>query len=455
MDTKQKNRDGSQDPRQRRDAARRPARDDRARKQTPARQEQRRSSQNAGKRTAPAQEQRRRDPQAARQAQERAAEAARQQAMQQAAQQAAYQAQQQAAQQAAPLPEEEVYRPTPTRERHSQDSRRQPAQSAERAPAKRRASSKRRPFGKSAARQKAKASGAKRSVRPPRKNAPAVIYTQPLPFNLNRLLVQLLTVTALVLAFTTALSIFFKVEVVTVSGADVYSEWAVREASGIEEGDALLTFSRARAGARIRTELPYVDRVRFGIKLPNTVIIDIEELEVAYAIQATDGMWWFITSEGRVVEQTDGGTASNYTKIEGVTIEYPEVNSTAVAWEQRVATDPTETGSETVTSDTSGTTAPVVVTNADRLAAALQIVQALEDSDVVGEVATVNVSDLGAIMLTYGTRYEVKLGNTDNLAYKITCMRDAIAQMSDYQKGVIDVTFSIWTDKVVFTPAED
>ena len=350
-----------------------------------------------------------------------------------------------------PLPQEEVYRPTPTQARHSQESREVPTQRREAPQAKGRSAKKHRPFGKSAARRQAKAGSGKRKVSAPKKNAPAVIYTKPMPFNLSRLLIHLLTVAALVLTFTLGLSIFFKVEYVTVSGANIYSEWDVQQASGIEKGDTLLSFSRARAGAKIQAELPYVDEIRFGIKLPNTVIIDITEIGVTYAIQATDGLWWFITSDGRVVERTDEGTASNFTKITGVIIEYPEPNTTAVAWERLVATDPTQTGE----ASTEGTDHPITVTNADRLNVALRIVNAMEANDVVGQVAEVDVSDLGAITLAYGTRYEVRLGNTDNLEFKVAAMKDAISQMSDYQRGVLDVTFVIWPDRVVFTPSEE
>lgn len=384
------------------------------------------------------------------------AEEARKQAMDQAARQTAEREARSVAQHGGPLPQEEVYRPEPTRERHSQEIRQTaPRQGTGTQPRPKSAPKKHRPFGKFAARRKAKAADGRGTVSAPKKNAPAVIYTKPLPFNLNRLLIQLLTVTALVLAFTLGLSIFFKVDQITVSGAHIYSEWAVAEASDIQTGDALLTFNRHRAGARIRAELPYVDRVRFGIKLPNTVIIDIKELEVTYAVQATDGMWWFITSEGRVVKQTDDGTASNFTKIKGITIEYPEINSMAVAWEQRVAEDPAQEGGTGEAPASGETEEPVVITNADRLAVALQIVRSMEVNDVVGQVAVVDVSDLGAITLTYGTRYEVRLGNTDNLDFKIAAMRDAVAQLSDYQRGVLDVTFVIWPDKVVFTPSED
>lgn len=375
---------------------------------------------------------------------------------QQRAEEARRQVMGRAAQQETPLPQEEVYRPEPTRERHAQEVRETvPRQAPASRPKQKSAPPKNRPFGKFAARQKTRAGEDKGASGGKKKNAPAIIYTKPLPFNLNRLLVQLLTVTALVLAFTLGLSIFFRVEYVTVSGTKFYSEGAVSEASDIQTGEPLLTFNRHRAAARIRAELPYVDRVRFGIKLPNTVIIDIEELEVTYAIQATDGMWWFITSEGRVVEQTDDGTASNFTKIKGVVIEYPENNAQAVAWEQRVATDPTENGEPGENPGNGETEEVVVITNADRLAVALDIIRSMEVNDVVGQVAVVDVTDLGAITLTYGTRYEVRLGSADNLDLKIAAMRDAVAQLSDYQRGVLDVTFVIWPDKVVFTPSED
>lgn len=426
MDTKQKNRRAKTSAKPQPGAAKRSApagekKKSAARKQKAPQQAQRSAVRQQARPTAEQEQQRR-----ARQAQLRA------------------QQQAQAARQPVADAPEEVYRPAPSRERHRQPEQRE--QPRARSSQESAATHKPRPAQKAAR--------SRRSFRQS-KNAAPVIYTQPARFNLNRLLIQLLTITAVVLALTMCLSIFFKVEVITVSGADVYSEWSIREASGIEEGDSLLTFSRARAGAKIRAELPYVESVRFGIKLPNTVIIDIEELEVVYAIQANDGLWWLITSNGRVVEQTDSGTASNYTKILGVTLASPSANEDAVAYETYTAQSAEATGATEGTGTTEATTPPVTTTNADRLAIALQIIHELEENDVVGEVASVNVSNLSSITLWYGTRYEVKLGSTDKLDYKITSMRDAIGQMSEYQMGVLDVTFSIWEDKVVFTPFED
>ena len=181
--------------------------------------------------------------------------------------------------------------------------------------------------------------------------------------------------------------------------------------------------------------------MRIGIKLPETVIIYIEELSVAYAIKSSDGDWWLITSDGRIVEQVDGVTASKYTQVLGVTVMNPQVGENAVATENA----PTET-------DASGEPVPVLVTGAQRLFSALQILKALEANDIVGEAASVDVSILESVVLWYGTRYQVNLGDTNRMEYKIACMNDTILQLSDYQSGILDISFTIWPNQVGYTP---
>lgn len=289
---------------------------------------------------------------------------------------------------------------------------------------------------------------AQRRVRKPRRPMQPVVYTQPKVFNRTRLMVQLISIMAVVLALILCLSIFFRVETITVSGANAYSAWAVREASGISEGDYLMTFSRAKAAAKIKAELPYVDKVRIGIKLPNTVNIVITEINVVYSIQCQDGIWWLITSEGTVMEQTNAGEAANYTKVLGVTLASPTLGEQARAYETApVSASTSETG------ETEATT-PVTVTNQQRLNAALEILQALELNEIVGEAASVDVSELERIELWYGTRYQVNLGDTSNMDYKIASMKSSIDNvLSDYDMGELDCSFTQW-EKVGYTPFE-
>lgn len=303
-------------------------------------------------------------------------------------------------------------------------------------------------FGEDASaarREKRAAEAEKKRKRAQQLKTPAVIYTQPVTFNSRRLAIQLTTILAVVLALVLGMSVFFKVEVISVVGADVYSEWTIREQSGINEGDNLLTFGRTKASGQIIANLPYVKSARIGIKLPDTVIIEIEEEAVVYSIQDQDGVWWLINSDGKVVEQTNAQNAKTHTQVLGVTLYQPQPSELGIATEEA----PTET-------DASGEVVPVLVTGAQRLNAALQILQALELNDIVGDAASVDVSQLQDIILWYGTQYQVNLGSINNskydIAYKITYMKNAILQMSDYQTGILDVSFTTWPDQIGYTP---
>lgn len=281
-------------------------------------------------------------------------------------------------------------------------------------------------------------------------NRPAVVYTQPKPINWNRLLLQIVAVLAVVLAVVMGLSVFFKVEQVVVFGNKAYSAWTIQEAAGIEGGENLMSFSRTKASGKIISSLPYVKTARIGIKLPDTVNIYIEEIDVAYAIQSTDGTWWLMTSSGNMVEQIDTGTAGGYTKVLGVKLENPAEGEAAKAVEEYVAMEAeTTAGGEDETTEVSAST---LITGYDRLKAALVVLSALEANDIVGEAASVDVTSISNIELWYGQQYQVKLGDVNDMEKKISWMKSAVAQRKEYDTGILDVSFTTWPDQVGYTP---
>lgn len=277
----------------------------------------------------------------------------------------------------------------------------------------------------------------KKTVQRPRVT-PEVVYTPAKPFSRNRFLLRLLTVAAVVIAIVFGISIFFKVETVVVSGTNKYTAWDVKEASGIKEGDNLLTLNEAKVYGKIKVKLPYVDTVRISIKLPDTVNIIIEEFEVCYAIKAEDGTTWLVTSDGKVVEQVSASAATNYTNILGVTLASPKAGSQAVAAEN-ASGDGEQT--EALGAD-------------DRLKTALTILQYLEANGIIGEAASVDVSDMGNIQMWYGTQYKVLLGDTSKLSKKIYEVALAIGQMDAYQSGELDASYTIWPDHVGYSPSK-
>lgn len=266
-------------------------------------------------------------------------------------------------------------------------------------------------------------------------SAPEVNYTPPVPLSGMKLFLQLLTVAAVVVAIFLGLSLFFRVGKINVSGNQKYDAWTVREASGIRDGEGLLSFGKAKAAGKITQALPYVKQVRIGITLPDTVNIYIEELEVVYAAKDTADQWWLMTADGRIVEPVSSEEAAKHTEIKGIVLQAPKVGSSAVAKEK----DP-------------GDGEVITTTNAMRLNAAIEILTQLERNGILGDVVSVDVENLGAIELWYGTRFQIKLGTDQLLAQKVAATKQAISQMSKYESGILDVTFEEGPNKVGYNP---
>ena len=275
----------------------------------------------------------------------------------------------------------------------------------------------------------------------PKRPTPDVVYTQPGPFDRNRFLIRLATVIAAVLALVFGISIFFKVDTVTVSGFEKYTENDVVAASGILEGDNLIGLNEAKIASSIISQLPYVDSVRVGIKLPDTVKIEIKEINVVYAVEADDGSWWLMQADGGIVEKTNSADAELHTKVLGVKITGPNVGDKAVA-AQPVSDETAPDGGQV----------PVTVTGTEQLDTAVSIMQYLEKYGILGQMASIDVSNLSSLELWYGDRYHVIMGDTTELGYKVDSLQKALAQMGDYQKGTLDVSFTTWPDDVGYTP---
>ena len=283
-----------------------------------------------------------------------------------------------------------------------------------------------------------------------------VIYTPPKPFHRTKFILHMLTITAVVIAIVFGMSIFFKVGEVLVSGGSKYSANDVTEAAGVEMGSNLISVSRAQISGNIISKLPYVDKVRVGINLPDTVIIEITELDVVYAVEDDDGEWWFMNDQGRIIQKTDKVTAEGYTRVLGVKIEPPQVGQQAVAKEAEPEPTMEETTGETGgISGTDVITPPAAMTGtpeAEKLSIVLTILQELSTNSISGDIDSVDVTNSTAIELSYDERFKVNLGDLSRLSYKISALKATVSKMESYESGHLDLSFTNWPDKVGYTP---
>ena len=231
----------------------------------------------------------------------------------------------------------------------------------------------------------------------------------------RRFKVRLLTALALVVAIVLCFIVFFRVKTVSITGNEKYTQEEILAASGLEEGDALLLVNKSSVASKIIAQLPYVNQIRIGISMPDTVRVEIEELDTAYMVTADDGTYWLMNSQGRVVEEVTAKDSSNYLMVSGFQIEAPEPGDTISASKKETPVQPEQTdetdqtdqtdqsGEESQTDQTEQDTASEEQTTPDdstpkeRMEVALEILSYLEESQDTAGITQVDVSSLNDI----------------------------------------------------------
>lgn len=250
---------------------------------------------------------------------------------------------------------------------------------------------------------------------------------------------QLLTVAAVVFAVVLCLVIFFRVKHINVTNLGreqllsqqteetqedsrhaYYTAEDIINVSGIEVGDNLLTISKEVVAAKIMAALPYVSEVYIQRVIPGTVNITVSEFDVAYAIADTNGQWWLINRNGKVLEKTAEEEAKTHIVINGLTILPPQ--KTGVSIEPEEAEDMAEQNAKKTS--------------------LVSILQLLETYDYCKQIITVDLTSSYDIQLWYGTQYQIRLGNTEDLSHKLAYLDGVLGKLQSYQSGVIDLTFA-------------
>ena len=280
-----------------------------------------------------------------------------------------------------------------------------------------------------------------RVIRPPREEVPDIVYAAPKPMRRGVFAWKLVSMAAVVAAVFLGLSVFFRVDTITVAGADKYSPWMIRQASGVATGDALLSIGEARVASRIIDKLPYIDQVKVGVKLPGTVEIQVTELQVTYSIEDENGSWWLISSSGRAIEPVTLEQALGYTRVEGLNIHTPEVGAQVQAIPGRII-DPGE-----------GTAVEMDQSDADQqLATLIQVLTGLEKHRIIGQIVRIDMTSVTDIRLEYPQLLTVRLGDDQRLDYKIGYLAAAVEKLEGSLSGELDLTLE-YTEDGVFTPS--
>lgn len=230
----------------------------------------------------------------------------------------------------------------------------------------------------------------------------------------KRLLIMLGVVAALVLSMV----IFFRVRHLEVEGGNYYTSEEILEASGVAQGDNLLTVQRGQIAGNVMAALPYVRSVQVARQLPDTLVIHVTEFDATYCVRDEAGGWYLMTAGGKATEQLTEQSAKTHIQLTGLTIKTPTLGEEV--------TVSAEAGKESAASL--------------QLAAAKKLLEELENAELTKEITSVNVPSSYNLSVQYGDRFLVELGGSDQLDYKLEFLKIVVAEQKSYATGTIDLT---------------
>lgn len=232
-------------------------------------------------------------------------------------------------------------------------------------------------------------------------------------------LYKALSVIALAAALFMGATVFFRVERVEVTGNKRYDAAQIEAASGVVHGDNLFRLNKYDTAARIRRELPYVESVNIRRRLPDTLILNVNEC-IAAAQLGVGESGWLISTSGKLLDWAD---YVHPLQVVGLTPVLPEVGTTI-------------------------TVKPEYQTRADSFVALLQ---ALDENNMLSRASRLDLSRINSIYMDFDGRFTVKLPVGGDFSYLLAAMDKAIQSLEPYETGSLDLTVKDYT--VVFSPA--
>lgn len=111
-----------------------------------------------------------------------------------------------------------------------------------------------------------------------------------------------LVLLAVAIVAVLCLTVFFKIESITVTGSKVYDTEKVLSVCTIETGENLFLADTDKAAQQLQQALPYVYSAKIKRKLPGTVQIQVTDAAPAYAVKNKDKSYTLMDDRFKVLE---------------------------------------------------------------------------------------------------------------------------------------------------------
>lgn len=208
-----------------------------------------------------------------------------------------------------------------------------------------------------------------------------------------------------------ALTLFFKVDQITVSGNSRYTQEEIVTLSGVKPGHNLILLDKYQIAQKLYTQLPYITDVRIKRQLPDGLLVEVTETVSALAIECAGG-WWLVSDCGKILEAADAAAAEGHLLLRGMAAETPVVGQLlALSAEGNLSTE--------------------------RL---LTLVAALSERGMLERTDSVDASDTGKLIIGYDGRFTVELYYDADFDFKLDCLRSVVNELEPNETGIIRMT---------------
>ena len=225
-------------------------------------------------------------------------------------------------------------------------------------------------------------------------------------------LYKLLSILIICTAIIVALTLFFRVDTIVVSGQERYTSQEIQDATGIAQGDNLFLLNKYDVAQNIVKALPYVEEIRISRKLPDTLLIEVRECGTPLAL-VQDGSAWLISPGGKIVEQKSAAEVGDSGIIDGCKLLAPSV----------------------------GTPLALATEYADQQTSLLELLAALEDAGMLKQVDAIHLDDAGKVIMDYAGRFTVEMPYNADYAMKLKALRLSLesGKIQDNMTGTFDL----------------
>ncbi|MEG1657549.1 MAG: FtsQ-type POTRA domain-containing protein [Oscillibacter sp.] len=224
-------------------------------------------------------------------------------------------------------------------------------------------------------------------------------------------LYKLLSTLVICGAIVAALTLFFRVDTVVVTGNVRYTREEIVSATGIQIGDNLSLLNKHDVAQNLQQKLPYIELPRINRKYPDTLLIEVSECDFTLAI-VQDGGVWYLSPGGKIVEQTAAPLTRQVPVVDGCKLLAPSV----------------------------GTPIALATEYASQQESLLGLLKALDEAALLDQVHAIHLGEISMLTMDFGGRFTVELPYGADYAYKLRALQTVIGKLESNETGTICLT---------------